>query len=129
MNEQQSLQDSLTGWDRTRFGEALERRLSDPGQSVTVLFVDIDNFKAINNTRGHYVGDEVLRAVAQRLSLCARRGDVVTRLSGDEFAVLVHGDSSAAEAVVSRFERELTETVVIDRPARPPASPSCAPSA
>jgi diguanylate cyclase (GGDEF)-like protein len=115
MNEQQSLQDTLTGvGNRTRFGEALERRLSDPGQSVTVLFVDIDNFKAINNTRGHYVGDEVLRAVAQRLSSCARRGDVVTRLSGDEFAVLVHGDTSAAEAVVSRFERELTKPVVVD---------------
>jgi diguanylate cyclase (GGDEF)-like protein len=114
LNEQQSLQDSLTGLgNRTRFGETLDRRLNDPTQSVTVIFVDIDNFKAINETRGHDVGDAVLRAVARRLSMCARRGDVVTRSGNDEFAMLVNGDAVAAEAVVSRFERELTKPVLV----------------
>jgi diguanylate cyclase (GGDEF)-like protein len=115
LNEQQSLKDPLTGLgNRTRFGETLERRLIDATQTVTVIFVDIDNFKSINETRGHYVGDAVLRAVADRLSMCARRGDVVTRLGNDEFAMLLTGDADASEAVVSRFERELTKPVVVE---------------
>ena len=115
LNERQSLQDSLTGvGNRTRFGEALDRRLIDPTQPVTVIVVDIDNFKAINETRGHDAGDEVLRAVADRLSVCARRGDVVTRVGNDEFAMLVEGDAAAAESAVSRFERELTKPIIVD---------------
>jgi len=69
--------------DRTQFSEALERRSSDPDRSVSVVFVDLDEFKMINDTRGHEVGDAILRITADRLSLSARRGDVVARFGGE----------------------------------------------
>jgi diguanylate cyclase (GGDEF)-like protein len=115
LNEQQTLQDALTGiGNRTRFVEALDRRLIEPTRCVSVLFIDIDNFKGINDTRGHHAGDAVLRAVAERLGIASRSGDVVTRLGGDEFAVLVNGNAQAAEAVARRFEGELAQPVCVD---------------
>jgi diguanylate cyclase (GGDEF)-like protein len=115
LNEQQTLQDSLTGvGNRTRFVEALDRRLAEPTRCVSVLFIDLDNFKAINDTRGHHAGDAILQAVAERLTISSRSGDVVTRLGGDEFAVLVNGNAQAAEAVARRFEGELAKPVLVD---------------
>ncbi|TNC29766.1 sensor domain-containing protein [Amycolatopsis alkalitolerans] len=83
--------DALTGLANRRM---VVRRLEDAMRaekrydSITVLFVDLDKFKVINDSLGHGIGDEVLRVVGQRLSGVVRRGDLVGRLGGDEFAVV-----------------------------------------
>jgi diguanylate cyclase (GGDEF)-like protein/PAS domain S-box-containing protein len=101
--------DALTGLPNRlalsdRFKQAIalaERR----GEQVAVYFIDIDKFKAINDTHGHPVGDEVLRTVAARLRKAARETDTVARLAGDEFIVLQPGLAAGArpEALASRI--------------------------
>ncbi len=86
--------DSLTGLaNRVVLNEGLERALTVAGRGISsaVLCLDLDRFKAVNDTLGHYVGDQLLRAVAERLLACVREGDVVARLGGDEFAIIQSG--------------------------------------
>jgi cyclic di-GMP phosphodiesterase Gmr len=80
-----------------RLGEALARVDAGGAIAVGLLFLDIDSFKHVNDTLGHDAGDELLREVAARLHRSARTNDVVARLAGDEFVVLV-SDLPAAEA-------------------------------
>ncbi|MFN0091605.1 MAG: diguanylate cyclase domain-containing protein [Acidimicrobiales bacterium] len=86
----------------TRLGELL----ADParrGRPLAVLFIDIDNFKVINDGIGHHAGDELIVAVARRLSGCVRRGDTLARLGGDEFTVLLADvDHESSPAQVAR---------------------------
>ncbi len=88
----QARQDALTGLpNRLLFLERLEQaasRASTSGERFTVLMLDLDQFKTINDTLGHGSGDMLLRSVALRLRSCARTTDTVARLGGDEFAVL-----------------------------------------
>jgi diguanylate cyclase (GGDEF)-like protein len=82
--------DSLTGLpNRALFRERLEQALAaiKPGQQLAVLYFDIDEFKGINDSLGHPVGDELLKTIAARLCSCASTRDFVARLGGDEFAV------------------------------------------
>lgn len=85
--------DSLTGLaNRTLFREFLGASMarSDRRQkSTAVMFLDLDHFKAINDTLGHDAGDQLLVTVARRLSTCVREGDMVARLGGDEFAIIL----------------------------------------
>ena len=95
--------DALTGLaDRPLLAEhitrALARRRRDGG-TLAVAFVDLDDFKRINDSLGHAAGDAVLRAAAARLEGCIRGGDSAARLGGDEFAVLLDGVGGAEDAM------------------------------
>jgi diguanylate cyclase (GGDEF)-like protein/PAS domain S-box-containing protein len=88
----QATTDPLTGLlNRTAFSDRLAAATAevDPGCPPAVLFVDLDDFKTVNDTLGHAAGDELLTTVAARLSADVRADDVVARLGGDEFAVLL----------------------------------------
>ncbi|MCL3862469.1 diguanylate cyclase domain-containing protein [Actinotalea sp. K2] len=91
----QAVHDPLTGLvNRAHFRERLDEALLDPrsdGTSVAVLFVDLDGFKAVNDTLGHGPGDDVLAAVAGRFAAVTPAGCTLARLGGDEFALLVRG--------------------------------------
>jgi diguanylate cyclase (GGDEF)-like protein len=115
----QALHDALTGLpnralvaDRANQMLATARRSSTP---VGALFVDLDNFKWINDSFGHQCGDELLRAVAERLTTAVRQPDVVGRLGGDEFIVLVQGSSleAGAEVIARRLLDVLAEPFVL----------------
>ena len=94
--------DILTGLpNRVLFQDRLHQTLAEAnrhGRVVAVAFVDLDRFKAINDTLGHEIGDLLLRSVAERLSDCVRAGDTVARLSGDEFTLILGDIASAGDA-------------------------------
>jgi len=92
--------------DRVQHALAVSRRR---GNRVAAIFVDLDNFKKINDSMGHGEGDRVLRATAQRLTRCTRTGDTVARLGGDEFAVLTE-DAADPKGVIEVAER-IVETL------------------
>ncbi len=89
---EQALMDPLTGLGNRRyFTDTMARRFTAArrdGLSAAVLLIDLDGFKQVNDTRGHPVGDSLLRQVADRLRLCAGEDDRVMRLGGDEFAIV-----------------------------------------
>lgn len=91
--ERKSQIDSLTGlFNRAEFDFLLRSRIAEVNRSkssVAVLYIDLDRFKEVNDTRGHHVGDEVLKAAAKRLRDSAREADLVARLGGDEFAMVL----------------------------------------
>ena len=93
----QALHDPLTGLpNRKLFHDRVAHALAqrDRGE-LAVLFIDLDNFKTVNDSFGHACGDEVIVAVGDRLRTCARGGDTPARLGGDEFALLVEGMGAA----------------------------------
>jgi diguanylate cyclase (GGDEF)-like protein/PAS domain S-box-containing protein len=86
----QAYHDALTGLpNRARLLDRLGLALAAPGSGVAVLLVDLDGFKAVNDTLGHQAGDQLLRQVAERIAGCLRIDDMGARLGGDEFAVIV----------------------------------------
>ena len=93
--------DVLTGLpNRLLFQERLRLTVEQAdrlGQSVAVLFIDLDRFKTINDSLGHHVGDGLLQSVAARLVQTIRAGDTVSRLGGDEFVIILNGIDSADE--------------------------------
>jgi diguanylate cyclase (GGDEF)-like protein len=106
--------DALTGAaNRRSFQASLQRVLEangDRGNRVAaVLFIDLDDFKVINDTLGHAAGDDLLVAVTERIAGLVREGDVIARLGGDEFAILTEDqpDLRRARAMAERLVREL----------------------
>jgi diguanylate cyclase (GGDEF)-like protein/PAS domain S-box-containing protein len=114
----QAFHDSLTGLpNRALFGDRLDHavtRATRVGNPLAVLFIDLDDFKAVNDTLGHREGDELLRHVASELAMCVRLSDTVARLGGDEFAVLME-DASVAEALeaADRIQHRLNRPVMV----------------
>jgi diguanylate cyclase (GGDEF)-like protein/PAS domain S-box-containing protein len=113
--------DPLTGLpNRALFGEKLEqsfdRASRRSGYFFAVIFLDLDRFKAINDSLGHLTGDAVLIAVAKRLLSCLRPGDTVARFAGDEFAILLDriADVDDASLVADRILKQM-ETPVTAR--------------
>ncbi|HVT68273.1 MAG TPA: EAL domain-containing protein [Trebonia sp.] len=101
----QAFHDTLTGLpNRARFVREVAAAIADAraaGRTAGVLFVDLDDFKVVNDTMGHGVGDELLVAAASRLTAAVRRCDTAARLGGDEFALLI--DDAADPAAVDAF--------------------------
>jgi diguanylate cyclase (GGDEF)-like protein/PAS domain S-box-containing protein len=113
--------DALTGLpNRALFTEelrlALDRGKRRRDYRFAVLFLDLDQFKVVNDSLGHLVGDRLLVAMAQRLQKCLRPGDRVARLGGDEFTILLDeiGDVDAAERIAERIQAELAEPFDLD---------------
>lgn len=105
--------DVLTGLPNRRFFDKWARRLvaksQRSGKPFTLLAVDLDRFKDVNDSHGHGVGDEVLKAVAVRFQNLLRGGEFLARLGGDEFAILMEGEFSRHE--VARIGQRLIEAV------------------
>jgi diguanylate cyclase (GGDEF)-like protein/PAS domain S-box-containing protein len=100
--------DALTGLpNRLMLDTYLETAMADArqsGQWLALAFLDLDNFKLVNDSLGHKAGDELLRTVAQRMSLCVRKADMIIRVGGDEFIILLTGLQADRALVLSRFE-------------------------
>jgi diguanylate cyclase (GGDEF)-like protein/PAS domain S-box-containing protein len=101
--EHQAFHDTLTGLpNRALFRNRVEHALGGQhrnSQSVAVLFLDIDDFKTVNDSLGHAAGDKVLQEVGRRLEDCMRPTDTAARLGGDEFAVLINDSESEMSAI------------------------------
>jgi diguanylate cyclase (GGDEF)-like protein len=105
----QVMHDALTslpnrGFLRERLDHVLTLLRREPGRRCALLYLDVDRFKVVNDSLGHLAGDEMLKAVASRLLKCVRAPDMVARLSGDEFAVLIEdiGTPEVAQDVARR---------------------------
>ena len=116
----QAFHDSLTGLpNRALFLDRLTHALARSerqGSAVAVLFVDLDNFKVVNDSLGHSVGDALLSEVSTRLGTCARAGDTVARLGGDEFTLLLEdlpGEAAAVE-VAARIAASLRSPLILE---------------
>ena len=113
--------DTLTGLPNRRlFFDRLHQALARAKRNqshLALLYIDLDNFKDINDTLGHAAGDAVLCAVGQRLSQLVREADTVARLGGDEFIVLLDGadDERAVELVMQRVREALAQPVLYQR--------------
>jgi diguanylate cyclase (GGDEF)-like protein len=111
--------DPLTGLpNRALFNEIIDQQLAlcrRCGDSMAILYIDLDGFKSVNDTHGHAVGDLLLLQVAARLELEVRRSDLVSRLGGDEFAtVLMNTDRAGAATVAEKLVEVLSTPYQID---------------
>jgi len=117
--EHQALHDSLTDLpNRTLLHDRMEQAINvarRDHKNLTLLMIDLDRFKEINDTLGHHVGDNVLKEVGQRLLGTLRQIDTVARLGGDEYAILLPDtDVATAEAITTKITNTLDNVFVID---------------
>ncbi|MCH8181406.1 MAG: sensor domain-containing diguanylate cyclase [Proteobacteria bacterium] len=113
-----ALTDALTGLsNRVHFERALEAELGHAmrmDSPFTLLLLDLDGFKAVNDGFGHAAGDEVLREVSQRIRAQLRQGDVLARLGGDEFGIVMRdGSDDAAKALARRIVKAVSQPITL----------------
>ena len=112
--------DSLTGLpNRSLFIDRLQRSIAEAErkkESVVVMFIDLDDFKKVNDSFGHHVGDKVIQGAALRLKKCLRDIDSIARLGGDEFTLLVPhiGEREDIEVIARRLIESLEEPIVAE---------------
>ncbi|BAQ09336.1 diguanylate cyclase/phosphodiesterase with pas/pac sensor(s) [Bacillus sp. OxB-1] len=112
--ERMAYYDSLTGLPNRRLlkecvKEAIQKaKLNE--EELAIMFIDLDRFKNVNDSMGHFVGDQLLQSVGERLKTCVRDNDVVARLNGDEFVILFPSTNAAqVESVAARIIEEISE--------------------
>lgn len=100
---------------KSEMAEAM--RIADrSGGKAALLFVDVDNFKRVNDSLGHAVGDRLLQALVDRLTSCMRQGDALSRISGDEFLIVtraIHGPEAVA-GIAERIRKSLSSPLIVD---------------
>ncbi len=112
--------DNLTGLpNRALFNEHLEIVLHNAGRHhrrVGLLFVDLDGFKAVNDTYGHDAGDRLLQVISERMKTCVRKEDIIARMGGDEFTVLLRDLNNKTDAtqVAKKLIREINKPVPLN---------------
>ncbi|MBC7878026.1 MAG: EAL domain-containing protein [Anaerolineales bacterium] len=124
-----ALHDALTGLpNRVLFMDRLENRLErtkrSPDDLFALMFIDLDRFKVVNDSLGHAVGDQLLITISHRLRLSLRPEDTISRLSGDEFAVLLHdvSDINDVHRVADRIKGQLVTTTLLGAVERSPSA-------
>lgn len=115
---EQALRDPLTGLgNRVLFADRLDHAMAlqhRDARDVAVLSLDLDDFKLVNDNLGHTTGDNMLRAVAERLQAVVPEGDIIARLGGDEFAVLLEGGPGTADEVAQRVVETFDKPFFLD---------------
>lgn len=117
----QAFHDSLTDLpNRTLFLERVERalvRADRNGTKISVMFIDLDNFKVVNDSLGHAIGDQLLVTLTERIKSCLRHEDTLARLSGDEFALLIEDvrDYDDPRRLANRVQEQLQAPFVLNR--------------
>ena len=102
--------DGLTGLSNERFFNATLQKKEKAGEPFALFYLDLDSFKPVNDTYGHDVGDQLLKAVSLRLRTCVRSTDYAFRIGGDEFAVIAAAtDEDAVKAAVETLRRLCAE--------------------
>lgn len=118
--QHQAFHDSLTGlpnralfMDRLSLAQTRAQRSNAP---MAIFFIDLDNFKTINDSLGHDAGDQLLAAIGERLTPCVRLGDTIARLGGDEFTILMEEADSVEDAIAiaDRITAEMSAPFLID---------------
>ena len=124
-----ALHDALTGLpNRVLFMDRLENRLErtkrNPNELFAIMFIDLDRFKVVNDSLGHAVGDQLLMTIANRLKLCLRPEDTISRLSGDEFTILLNdiGEVGDVYRIAERIKVSLVTTTLLGAVERSPTA-------
>jgi len=119
--QHEATHDALTGLPNRAFfmgrlATALKIRESTGDYSVSILFIDLDRFKYVNDSLGHLLGDELLKGIAGRLRECMRPSDLVARLGGDEFTILVEGSYDPVEVthIAERIQQKFSIPFELD---------------
>ena len=119
--QHEATHDSLTGLPNRalfmgKLSDALAKIRKNPDSRVSVLFVDVDRFKNVNDSLGHVIGDQLLVRISERLTECLRPSDIVARLGGDEFMILVEGKYDVREtiAIAERIQHKFSLPFMLD---------------
>src|SRR5579872_62635 len=109
-----AMHDSLTELpNRHSFQQGLDSAIArlEYGERFAILYFDLDEFKSVNDTFGHGVGDALLKVVAQRLKLLVSEGDLLSRLAGDEFAILIRGSSAREKSSIETLAAKIVDSI------------------